>query len=707
MTPPDCLAPGEPGPGARRPAGCTYRIGIDVGGTFTDVVGIAGDGSQTLAKAASTPADQSEGVIQGLRNLAAALQLTLGELLQQTLRIVHGTTVATNALLERKGARIGLLTTEGHRDVIEMREGLKPERYDLRLPAPEPLVPRRLRLGVRERLRPDGQVELPLDPASLQAAIARLRAEKVEGVAIGFLHSWAAPEHEHAAAAAVAAALPDAFVTCSADVLPQIKEFERFSTAAVNAYVGPVVSRYLGRLAGRLEEAGYRGPLFVILSHGGVAPLAEAARLAVGTALSGPAGGVAAAVALAEQGLGQDLVTFDMGGTSTDIALVAGGEATLGRGRSVGGERIALESLDIVTLGAGGGSIAHLGPGGTLQVGPRSAGAVPGPACYGQGGTEPTVTDANLVLGYLDAGNFLGGARRLDLAAAERAVAGLAGRLGIAPEACAAGIHDLVNARMADGVRLATVRRGVDPRDFALLAFGGAAGLHATAVARELGLRRAAVPLFAAGLSAWGMLHTDLRYELSRSVVTPGGLPPDAELRAIFDGLEAEGRARMAGWHGGEVAARRAADMRYGEQVFEIAVPLDEIDWQGVDLAGQIRAAFHARHRALFTYDLPEEEVVLVNARLAATGVLPRQAVAGRESGSASAPATTRRIRLAEGAVTAPVHRFETLAPGQAVAGPAIVESDTTTVLLRPGDAARMDARGWLEIAVPADGAGP
>jgi N-methylhydantoinase A len=255
----------------------------------------------------------------------------------------------------------------------------------------------------------------------------------VEAVAIAFLHAWSNPAHERAAAAAVAAALPGLYVTQSADVLPQIKEFERFSTTAVNAYVGPVVSRYLALLVERLRVAGFGGPLFVILSHGGVAPVEEAARLAVGTALSGPAGGVAAAVALAQQGMAQDLITFDMGGTSTDIALVVQGEAALGHGRSVGGERIALESLDIVTLGAGGGSIAYLGPGGTLQVGPRSAGAVPGPACYGTGGTEPTVTDANLVLGLLDPDSFLGGTRRLDVDAAEQAVAALAGRLGIAP----------------------------------------------------------------------------------------------------------------------------------------------------------------------------------------------------------------------------------------------------------------------------------
>jgi len=677
-----------------------FRIGIDVGGTFTDVVGIASDGTQTLAKAASTPHDQSEGVIQGLRNLAEALHVTLAELLQQTRRIVHGTTVATNALLEKKGAAVGMLTTEGHRDVIEMREGLKPERYDLRLAPPPPLVPRRLRLGVRERLRPDGSVHTPLDPGSLDTAIAALKAEGVGSVAIAFLHAWATPAHEHAAAAAVRAAMPGAFVTCSADVLPQIKEFERFSTTAVNAYVGPVVSRYLARLATRLEDAGFHGPLFVILSHGGVAPVEEAQRLAVGAALSGPAGGVAAAVALAAAGMGQDLVTFDMGGTSTDIALVTGGEAALGRGRTVGGERIALESLDIVTLGAGGGSIAHLGPGGTLQVGPRSAGAVPGPACYGNGGQEPTVTDANLVLGYLDPANFLGGAKRLDGTAAEAAVARVAAQLGITPMACAEGIHALVNARMADGVRLATVRRGVDPRDSALLAFGGAAGLHATAVARELGLRRAAVPLFAAGLSAWGMLHTDLRYELARSAIGTGGIPADAVVRDLFATLEAEGRARMAGWYAGAVEARRSADMRYGEQVFEIAVPLDGIAWDGPELAGQLRAAFHARHRALFTYDLPEEEVVLVNARIAVVGRLPMSPPARRESASAAAPSGERRLVLDGMARAVPVFGFEALAAEQAIRGPAIIESATTTVLLRPGDAARMDAQGWLDVTI-------
>lgn len=689
-----------------------YIIGVDVGGTFTDVVGVDEEGNEHLAKAASTPEDQSLGVMQGLANLAAALHLTLAELLDSTVRIVHGTTVATNALLERRGARAAMLTTEGHRDVIAMREGLKPARYDLRLPAPEPVITRRLRLGVRERLRPDGRVEIPLDAASLDAAIEVLRAAEVEAVAICFLHSWADPSHEHAAAARVRAALPRAYVTCSADVLPQIKEYERFSTAAVNAYVGPVVSRYLTRLERRLEDAGCHAPVFVILSHGGVTPIAEAARLAAGTALSGPAGGVAAAVALARRGLGtppddrraegpeglnrpaRQIVTFDMGGTSTDIALVTEGAAALGRGREVGGERIALDSLDIITLGAGGGSIAHLGAGGTLQVGPRSAGARPGPACYGRGGTEPTVTDANLVLGYLDPASFLGGAQRLDEAAALAAVARLAEALGLTPEQAALGIHRLVNARMADGVRVATVRRGVDPRGATLLAFGGAAGLHASAVARDLGMAKVAVPVFAAGLSAWGMLQTELRFETSRSVIGAAGLPPDAALASLFAELETEARTRVAGWHGGEIAVSRAADMRYGEQVFEIAVPLE-----GVPLTqAALREAFHARHRALFTYDLPGEEVVLVTARAAARGVLPPLPRRDAGTKSAASPVGERRCLLEGGEAALPVHAFEALAAGQTLRGPAIVESPTTTVLLLPGDTARMRAEAWLEI---------
>jgi N-methylhydantoinase A len=683
----------------------SYRIGIDVGGTFTDLVAVDDRARSTLAKVSSTPADPSQGVVDGLVRLAASLALDPAALLAQTERIVHGTTVATNALLERRGAKVGLLTTEGHRDVVEMREGLKDDRYNLRLPPPEPLVPRRLRLGVRERLRADGRVETPLDPKSLDAAISVLRRERVEAVAICYLHAWRDPSHERASRAAVLAALPGAYVSLSSEVLPQIKEFERVSTTIVNAYVGPALAFYLERLERRLGAAGYKGPILVIQSHGGVAPITAAGRLAAGAVLSGPAGGVAGSVyaahLLGSAGTGSNLIPFDMGGTSTDISLVVDGRPALAASRRVGGQAIALSSLDIASIGAGGGSIARVDDGGILHVGPGSAGADPGPACYGGGGTAATVTDANLVLGYLDPARFLGGRRRLDREAAERAVGAVAAALGVDLLTGASGIHRVVNTNMAEGVRLVSVRRGVDVRRFTLFAFGGAAGLHATDIAAQLGIARVVVPRVAAVLSAWGMLATDLRFEAARSHVGDLRSLDGAAVKRLFDELEAEGLGRLRAAFDGPVRTLRSADMRYGEQVFEIAVPLDGIDWGAADPLPEIAGRFHRRHEALYTYSLPEEEAVLVNARVAVSGILPALPQEPELPPAPPAPArATRGIRLAGGWLTAPVYDFEALAPGQTLAGPALVEAALTTVLLRPGDRAVATARGWLEIEV-------
>jgi N-methylhydantoinase A len=695
----------------------TFTIGIDVGGTFTDIVVSTQGGGTIIAKAATTPADQSDGVFDGIALAAERMGMSTAGLLRATSRVVHGTTVATNALLEGKAARVGMLTTAGHRDVVEMREGLKPDRYNLRMTPPVPLVPRRLRLPVTERIRADGSIETALDPVSLDAAIDHLRDEKVQAVAICFLHAWSNPMHEQHAASVVRERLPGAFVTASFDVLPQIKEFERFSTTVANAAVGPIIQNYLGRLQSRLHEAGYDGELLVILSHGGVASVAEATRLAVGTALSGPAGGVAAAVAMARGGLAPNIIGFDMGGTSTDIAVVRDGQPMLSGDKFVANARIALPSLDIVTLGAGGGSIGKQDRSGLLSVGPESAGAIPGPACYGLGGTGATVTDANLVLGYLDPANFLGGRRILDLDAATAAVAVLAADLGIETPEAAAGIHRVINSRMADGVRVATVRRGVDPRGYTLLAFGGAAGLHVTAVAAELGISRVAVPVAASVLSAWGMLNTDLRVELSRSprlADSPrfsdsqgqyakqgaGSIDTDG-LKSAFAAMQAEGQTRL-GWFDGEVIMLRSADMRYGEQVFEIPVSLDNIDWNDPALATVLADRFHAAHERLYTYALRDQEAVLVNARLSVIGRLPQTQTALTEAATAETePKTRRRIYLG-GWILVPVFDFLALAADQFVPGPAIIESDTTTVLLRPGDTARFDTRGWLEVTIDA-----
>ena len=677
-----------------------YRIGIDVGGTFTDMVAVDDTGRVTLAKAASTPADPSIGVMDGVAALAEALGVDGGRLLAETERIVHGTTVATNALLEKKGARVGLLTTEGHRDVIEMREGLKDDRYNLRMPAPEPLVPRARRLGVRERLRADGTVAVALDPRSLDRAIGVLQKDGVEAVAVCYFHAYRDDRHEAVTKKALARAMPGVYVSLSSSVLPQIKEYERVSTTVVNAYVGPALSRYLSRLGARLAEAGYRGPVLIMQSHGGVVPIDEAVRVAAGAVLSGPAGGVAGS-RYAAQLLGEgDLIPFDMGGTSTDISLVVGGRAQLAGDRGVAGHRVALPSLDIVSLGAGGGSIAWVDAGGILQVGPQSAGADPGPACYGRGGTAATVTDANLVLGYLDAGNFLGGRARLDAAAAERALDALAGRIGVDRTAAAAGVHAVVNTRMAEGIRLVSVRRGVDPRRFALLAFGGAAGLHATSVARQLDLQRVIVPRVAAVLSAWGMLATDLRYEVVQTHIGDVKRVGAPALRRVFARMEAEGRRRLGPAFAGRVRIERAADMRYGEQVFEVTVPLDGVDLDAPDMMAQVVERFHQRHEALYTYSLRDQEPVLVNARLAVVGELPalpeEPPVPARAPGG---PRSRRPIHLGDW-VEAPVYDLEALSPGQVIAGPAVLETATTTVLLHPADRATVTPLGWLDIGL-------
>jgi N-methylhydantoinase A len=675
-----------------------YRIGIDIGGTFTDLAAVDDEGRVVIAKCVSTPPDPSEGLLEGLSLLAAELGLDRATLLARTERIVHGTTVATNALLERKGAKVGLLTTAGHRDVIEMREGLKDDRYNVRMPPPVPLVPRARRLGVRERTRFDGTVAVPLDERSLDKALTALAAVSVEAVAVCYLHAYRNARHEKATARAVTRRLKGVYVSLSSEVLPQTKEYERVWTTVVNAYVGPGLARYLQNLARKLKAAGYAGDVLIMQSHGGVAPIAESARLAAGAVLSGPAGGVAAGrhcVKLLDE---RHLITFDMGGTSTDIALLQYGEPQLTGEKRVGIARVALPSLDIHTLGAGGGSIARVA-GGILHVGPESAGADPGPACYGKGGTAATVTDANLVLGFLDPESFLGGRISLDEAAARAAVGRVAADLDTDLLVAAEGIAKVVNTNMAEGIRIVSVRRGVDPRRFTLIAFGGAAGLHVTELARLLEIRRVVVPTVAAVLSAWGMLATDLRYELVRSHVSEVSRMTPAALRRIFSAMEGEGRSRLASFSG-PIHVRRSLDMRYGEQIFEIAVSVDDVDLEADDAIEQITLRFHRRHEALYAYSAPGQEVVIVNARVAVIGALPslRAEPLMTDENTPAAPGR-RRVYLGQW-IEVPVHRLDGLAPGASLKGPAILESATTTVLVREGDRVSVTPQGWLDIAV-------
>jgi N-methylhydantoinase A len=680
-----------------------FTIGIDVGGTFTDLVAIDEAGITAFAKSPSTPSDQSIGVMAGLEELARRLRLSRPQMLAVTERIVHGTTVATNALLERKGAKVALLTTDGHRDVVEMREGLKGDRYDLRSPPPEPLVPRNLRLGVRERLKASGEIAIPIEEKSLTAAIAAIRESGATSVAVCFLHSYLNPVHEIAAVERLARELPDVSISRSSDVLPQIKEYERVSTTIVNAYVGPLVRHYLSKLEQRLKEAGFKGSLFIVLSHGGMAPVEEASRLAAGTVLSGPAGGVSGARHCARLLDVSDLVPFDMGGTSTDISLISEGRASLSAEGMLAGQRIALRSLDIASIAAGGGSIASVDPGGTLRVGPESAGSVPGPACYGNGGLAATVTDANVVLGYLDAAAFMGGQRPLDSAAAETVIDQIAASLDLSRLQAAAGIYRMINLKMADGIRLMTLRRGVDPRRFTLLSFGGAAGLHAVEVARELEIKRIIVPTTASVLSAWGMLTSDVRYEASRTHYGTGSRISAGEVRSLYAELDQQAAGRLRAWFNGPITIQRSAEMRYGEQIFEIDVPFDDIDWDAASLVDQIENCFHQRHEELYTYASRGQEVVFVNARVAAIGEVART---GREERSTpkAAPCKPRTARPAFFGAwrESPVYFLDDLRAGHSFTGPAIVQAETTTVLIGAGDQVSVNALGWLDIALRA-----
>ena len=676
------------------------RIGIDVGGTFTDIVAVSNTGTVTFSKAASTPNDPSIGVMNAVERLADELGINSETLLSKTESIVHGTTVATNALLERKGAKTGLLTTLGHRDVLEMREGLKDDRYNMRLPAPAPLVPRFLRLGVRERIKPDGRIHTELDNTSLDEAINKLREEKVTSVAVCYLHAYKEPKHEQETKKILEAKLPGVSVSISSEVFPEIKEYERVSTTIVNAYVRPIVENYLNRLEERLKNAGYKGSVLIILSHGGVAPIEEAIRLSAATVLSGPAGGVAGSKYGASLIGAGDLVPFDMGGTSTDISMIVNGEPALSSTRGIAGQRIALQSLDIVSIASGGGSIARVDAGGILRVGPESAGALPGPACYGKGGTEVAVTDASVVLGFLDPGNFLGGRETLDVAAAEAALSRLANQLSVEPAEAAEGVHKVINTQMAEGIRLVSVRRGVDPRKFALLSFGGAAGIHITEIARQLEVQRVIIPRTAAVLSAWGMLATDLRYEVSRTHIGDTGSLKAGDVREVFSEMELEGRSRLKEAFDGDVSISRSADMRYGEQIYEVDVSLDDVDFSDDDLMKSISDRFHKRHEELFTYSLPDQDAVLVNGRLAAIGALPDLPQEPKtEARAASGHRTTRKIFLA-GWVDAPVFNLEELVPSQKIEGPAIIESSTTTVVLRSDDKAEVTDNLWLNILV-------
>src|SRR5947209_13012005 len=555
-----------------------YRIGVDVGGTFTDLVLVTPAGKLVLDKHPTTPHDQSVSVLAGIAQLAAREGLGPEALLATTDLVVHGTTTADNTMIEMSGATTGLVTSEGHRDEIEIRRGYKEDIWDPAQPPPRPICPGRRRSGVPERLDFEGNVIAPLDEEAVRRACRRMQRQGVESLAVVLLFSFVNPAHERRVRAIAAEELPGVMVSLSHEVMPSAPEFERTSTTLVNAYVGPKIGRYLSRLDERLRAAGFAGELLIMQSNGGVMPGGYVAEKAVAVMGSGPAGGVNGATAVAGQAGIRDFISVDMGGTSYDVCLVRGGAPDVKAGWNWHHRYlIGLPMVDVQSVGAGGGSIAHV-EAGTLKVGPESAGAEPGPVCYGRGGEEPTVTDANLVLGYLNPAAFSGGTMRLDVEGAPAALKErVAAPPGMSVVDAAAGIFRLVNANMANAVRRVSAGRGIDPRPLTLVVFGGNGPVHAGMQAEELGIRRIFVPKLAPAFSALGLLLTDHVVDEMRSYISPVGRVDLARVHALFAEMEQAGRSALAGGNGRRqrrLRFERMAALCYPGQTFDMPVPL-------------------------------------------------------------------------------------------------------------------------------------
>jgi N-methylhydantoinase A len=649
------------------------RLGVDVGGTFTDLVALS-EGALVTAKVPSTPRDQSVGVM----NAIETSEVDTGAVFA----LAHGMTVATNALLERRGARTALVTTEGFRDILEIARQNRPSLYDLTQDRPPPLVPRELRFTVKERMGPKGEVEA-LDEESLEEAVSAIEEAEVEAVAVCLLFAFMHPEHERRVGEALRNALPDVHVSLSSEVLPEFREYERFSTTAADAYLSPKLAAYLENLAGKTEEAGVPSPL-VMQSSGGVVNVEDAIADAAGCLLSGPAGGVVGAAYIGALGGYQDLLTFDMGGTSTDVAPVVEGEAQTTTETVIAGVPIKLPMVDVHTVSAGGGSIAWADAGGALRVGPHSAGAEPGPAAYDAGGEEPTVTDANLFLGYLADRAELGGEVVLKRELSEETLGDLGEKLGLDVEEVALGVVRVANAEMMRALRVISVERGLDPREFALLAFGGAGGMHACALAEELGMETVLVPRAGGVLSALGLAISDLRRDYVRPYLTDLEELDEGEFEEKFEDMEDTAAQDLE-----DPDYTRRADLRYRGQSFELTVEADSLE--------KLEDRFHAAHEQRYGYRMEDESVELVNLRLIAT--VPVEKPKLEEPPAEGEAESGRREANFDGEwQEVPVLDREKMGKGSEVTGPAIVEFKESTCVVRPGWRGEIDGVGTLVL---------
>ncbi|WP_112663568.1 hydantoinase/oxoprolinase family protein [Microvirga flavescens] len=671
-----------------------WRIGVDSGGTFTDVC-LFNDatGEVVIWKVSSTPDDPSRGITQGIdeglkRVDGAASDVTF---------VGHGTTVATNALIQRRGVRTGLITTEGFRDLLEIGRQKRPDLYDLQADKPETLVTRDLRIGVNERVLGNGKTEIVLNEDEIRDAVRKLKAEGAEAIAVCFLYSFLDPAHEELTARILAEEFPEGFVAVSSRIAPEFREFERLSTTVVNAYLGPVMQSYVRALKRKIVDLGITVAPQLTQSNGGVIGFDAAADLPVRTVLSGPSTGVVAAQAIGRMTGISNLITFDMGGTSSDVALLSNGRCRVVNEAVVHGYPLKTPMLDIHTVGAGGGSIAYVDSGGLLKVGPRSAGANPGPSCYGLGNDEPTVTDANVLLQTQNPEYLLNGRMKIDQELSRAAVARLAEKLGMGVLETANGILDIVTANMAKAIRVISVQRGHDPRDYALVAFGGAGPVHAARLARELGMSRVLIPRTPGVLCALGLLMTDLRTDFSATQMTRLDEASPEAIGAIFDNLAEQASQWFTQENilPEERRMERNVDLRYAGQNYEISVPVPPgpVTQASFDA---IRQGFLDAHRQLYGFVADGEPIQMVTFRLSASGLVDKAEFrplpdAGPDASAAITGHRDVWMVEAKGFVKAALYTRDALRPGNVVAGPAIIDQMDTTTVVPPGMAATVD----------------
>ncbi|MCR4317178.1 MAG: hydantoinase/oxoprolinase family protein [Planctomycetes bacterium] len=681
----------------------SYRVGIDVGGTFTDLFLSTDKGETVTEKVLSTPEDPSLGVIAGIEALAERMGESLKEFASKVRVIVHGTTVTTNATLTRKGAKVGLITTKGVRDALEMRRGIREEQYNNRYENVVPLVPRYLRRTVDERLDFSGRVLTPLNENDVRDAALIFKNEGVTSVAICFLHSYASGDHERKAAEIVRASMPDAFLSVSSECLPAIRFYERISTTVLGAFVGPILEKYIRSLSKKLAEAGFEGILLIMQSSGGVALPEVIIQKPASTLLSGPAGGPRAAATFARNQGAESCIVVDMGGTSFDASLVQNGVAQVANSSLIDRHRISLPMLDITTIGAGGGSIGWIDEGGLLRMGPASAGANPGPACYGRGGELPTCTDANVVLGYLDPKNFAGGKIVLAAGAARKAIeTHVAKPLGMNAEEAAIGMYRVIGSNMAFGVREITVRRGIDPREFPMVVGGGASAIHTCAIAAELDIREIIIPRAASVLCALGMLESDLQHDFVASFVTRLDDADRAKLKSLIERLRFEGseQLKLEGAHEREQEHNLYFDLRYIKQYHEVTVqvPMDDVLSGNFDAASKL---FHETHNRLFGYDLEGEgtPLELINVRVRSVGrvekpTLPRIESGGTDASGAQTSERSAYIPESREFRSVPVFDYRKLKSGNHIVGPALIERKDTTIFVSAAYDVKIDTLG-------------